>query len=156
MVQAATVAWRKWLLLKLPILELLERWFDPSDPDVLRERYDEAIAALDSPDPSDWLAVARKAGLDDDDAEHFTEHWLGEDEDQYWSSIPQDVTMSRIRAGFRDAMISARDAGVPINYAWASLDGLAKDFFEVAHVAGPNGVVAMIITATPDFAGLPD
>jgi hypothetical protein len=143
-------------LLKLPIFDRLEEWFDASDQERLRERYTEAIDALESPDPADWLAVAAKAGLDDDDVAHFREHWLGEADEQFWSSVPQDVTMERIRLGFSAAMRTARDAAVPINYVWAPLDGLSKDFFEVPHVAGRNGVVVTIITATPELVAETD
>jgi hypothetical protein len=146
------MAWRKRLFLKLQILVQLEEWFDPSDPEQLEQRYTEAIAALESPDPADWLAVATQAGLGEEETEHFTTHWLGESSEQYWSSVPSDVMAGKIAAGFSAAMRTARARAVGINYVWVTPSGLPKDFFEIGHVEGPNGVTAVIVTPTPDGA----
>jgi hypothetical protein len=150
------MAWRKRLFLKLDILENLEQWFDPSDPEQLQQRYDEAIAALESPDPADWLAVATQAGLGEDDTTHFNTHWLGDGSDQYWSSVPSDVAAGKIAAGFSAAMRAAKERSVAINYVWVTPSGLPKDFFEVGHVEGPNAVTAVIVTPTPDGAEVGD
>jgi hypothetical protein len=144
------MAWAVAFLTKPEILEQLEGWFDPSDPERLVQRYDEAIAALEDPEPRRWLAVAEQAGLDRKTAGHFETHWLGESDRAYWSSITRDETVEKIRHGFRDAMITARHRGLPISYVWVTPDGLSKDYFEVGHVAGPNGVTAVIVTATPE------
>jgi hypothetical protein len=155
--EAAPVAWRKKFLLKPEILGLLEEWFDPSDPEQLQARYDEAIAALESPEPAEWLAVAAQAGLGEDDTEHFNTHWLGEAEGQYWSNVPSDIAAGKIGAGFGAAMRTAREQALPISYVWVAPPGLPEDFFEIGHVAGPNGVTAIIVTSMPetrdDFEG---
>jgi hypothetical protein len=138
---------------KLDILEQLEVWFSASDPDQLRQRYDEAIDSLDDPEPPRWLSVAQQAGLDDETEAHFRAHWLGEGKHPYWTSMVREDTVTKIRSGFKDAMTTARDLGLPMSYVWVTPPGLPHDYFEVSHVAGPHTVVAVIVTTAPNLRG---
>jgi hypothetical protein len=144
------VVWVIALLQKLDILEALERWFDPSDPELLTQRYDEAINALDSPNPEHWIALAGKAGMQERTAAHFREHWLGDTDSAYWSSITGDAAAEKVRNGFADAMRTAREQGLPLSYVWVTPKGLSKDYFEISHVAGVHAVTAVIVTPTPE------
>ncbi len=144
------MAWATAPVTKIDVLHNLEAWFDPADPQQLTRRYDEAIAALEHPEPRHWLALAERAGVDKGSAAHFRAHWLGEGDRPYWAGMVRADAAEKIRTGFRDAMVTARDRRLPISYVWVTPPGLAKDYFEVAHVAGPHGVTAVIITATPD------
>jgi hypothetical protein len=146
--QADVMAWLKSVY-KPGFLEELEAWFDPSDPEVLRERYDEAIASLDSSDPNDWMTPAAGVGVPDEDREHFDGHWLG-NTDPNWSGIAPSTMLTEMRTGFAAAMRDAREYGLPMNYVWVAPDPLAKDYFEVSHVVGPNSVTAVIVTSKPE------
>jgi hypothetical protein len=148
--QAGVVVWRKKMLLKPEALIVLEQWFNTLEGKELISRYDRAIAALEADSPDAWVRVAQEAGLDEDTLAHFRRHWLGDTDEGYWSSIGEGEAIAEIRRGFADAMRTARDNGLPMNYAWVAPEGLAKDTFAVDHVAGPNGVIALLITAAPE------
>lgn len=148
--QSGDVAWRKRILMKPEALALLEQWFDPTNGDELIARYDRAIAALESDAPDAWVEVAAEAGIDDEMLDHFRRHWLGDGDDGYWSSLAGGDQIAEIRRGFAAAMQTAREKALPLNYGWVALDGLAKDTFAVDHVEGANGVIALIVTASPE------
>jgi hypothetical protein len=147
------MAWFKKFA-KPEFFEELERWFDPSDPELLRERYDEAIASLDADDPDAWMTPAAGIGVPTDDREHFDNHWLGNDQ-AYWPSIEPDQMLSKMRTAFGAAMRDARAYGLPIDYVWVSPEGFEQDHFDVGHVVGPNSVTAVIVTSMPPNAESP-
>jgi hypothetical protein len=136
------------ILRKPGILEDLERWFNPSDPERRRARYDEAIASLDSLDHHDWMEPAAGTGVDAEDVTHFENHWLGYG-NGFWSGVDANEVVEKFRTGFKAAMSAAREADLPLNYVWVAPDALPDDYFEVSHVVGPTSVTAAIVTAKP-------
>ena len=92
-------------------LVLVERWFGDPDPDVLVQRYTDALEALKDSDVEAWLEDASRMGVDAGIADRFRRDWLG---GARVPGLDPDVMKSRLAPSFTDTL-SARDARLPLS-----------------------------------------
>jgi hypothetical protein len=107
------------------------------DPEEFLPVYDLALEALESGRSLSELAGARVAA---EDAQHFSEHWLG----QWWPEHQPVETV--LRAGLVEAIGQARDAELPLQTIVVSG---ALDAFEVVVIRGRHQVTMLLVTPPP-------
>ncbi len=141
---------------KFHALLALDEFFSSTDPATRDRHYDAALARLD--DPAFDILGRTVAGIESAPTspgarahlDHFQAHWLS---DQAFPGTSAEAVSTTIRAGFRDAIKDAKDAGLPLNAVWVSAGAGAKaDAFRVDHVVGPVCVTVAIIAPPPGAA----
>jgi hypothetical protein len=123
----------------VPELLQLEAWFGVDDQELLNERYDKALEALQTEDVEQWLADAARAGITGESAQRFRQDWMG---GQRVPMLASEDGKDRLRQGFIDAITDARAHGRKLSIFFALT---ADSDFEVDHVVGTNAVTAVIM-----------
>ena len=106
--------------------------------------YDAALSRIDQ--PLSQLAenhATRGSGVRDElkqgDVKHFERHWLAD----WW---PGKRVEEVLRAGYREAIQRAKDAGKPIESLWVCAD---EDRFQVYICEGPRQITVLVFTPPP-------
>lgn len=122
---------------------LLDELFGVGDEGARQGAFDAALERLDST-PLGELAgrhTDRRGAtrLSEGDVRHFKAHWLR----AWW---PDHDVEDIMRAGFKEALTRARDAGLPLEALWVCAD---EKVFQVYINQGPHQVTVLVFTPPP-------
>jgi hypothetical protein len=128
---------------------MLDRQFG-GDKSNYMAAYDAALQRIDQSLTNLASRHERPGELSRKDVDHFTKHWL-QDEDDWWPGLVhvEDV----LRAGYAEAIRRARTLELPIESLWICADEKVEKGeqppFHVYIVEGPRQVTVIVYTPKP-------